>query len=188
MNTKILSFLMVLALLVVGFAAPVHAVAPDTEVKIDGVIKATYLGEDGTGWIKVDGIKVVIDENTMIDGMLKVGAEVEIDGNLLGLLADEIEILDEPVDLDVAGDEGGVKVEGTITKPVMPVMKEGMEGHKFFKVDGIKVVIGPDTDFDDGMLDDLVVGVGVEVEGTHFKILATDIEVENHSVLPIPGA
>ena len=177
MNTKILSFLMVLALLVVGFATPAYAAGSDTEVEIDGTIKAVYLAEDGTGWIKVDGMKVIIDQDTDIDGMLVAGAEVEIEGDLLKLLADDIEVRDEPEDLEVRSRDGDeVEVRGTIT------MLHLVEGYKFIKVDGIKVLIGEDTDID-GMLAE---GAGVRVEGDILKLLARDIEVENHSVLPIP--
>ncbi len=176
MNTKMLSFLMVLALLMVGFAAPAYAAAPDTEVEIDGTIKAVYLAEDDTGWIKVDGMKVVIDQDTDIDGMLVVGAEVEIKGDLLKLLATDIEVRDDPEDLEVRNHGDEAEVRGTIT------MLHLVEGYKFIKVDGIKVLIGEDTDID-GMLAE---GAGVRVEGDILKLLARDIEVENHSVLPIP--
>lgn len=177
MTTKVLSFLMVLALLMVGFATPAYASAPDTEVEIDGTIKMVNLAEDGTGWIKVDGMKVIIDQDTEIDGMLVVGAEVAIKGDLLKLLADDIEVRDEPEDLEVRGLDGNeVEVRGTIT------MLHLAEGYKFIKVDGIKVIIGEDTDID-GMLAE---GAGVRVEGDILKVLARDIEVENHSVLPPP--
>ncbi len=176
MKVKMLSLLVVLALLMVGFAAPAYATAPDTKVEIDGTIKATYLAEDGTGWIKVDGMKVIIDEDTEIDGMLVVGAEVKIDGDLLKLLAADIEVRDEPEDLEVRSKDGNeVEVRGTIK------MLHLMEGYKFIKVDGIKVLIGEDTDID-GML---AKGAGVRVEGDILKLLARDIEVEN-PVMPPP--
>ncbi len=177
MTTKILSFLMILALLMVGFAAPAYAAAPDTEVEIDGTIKAVYLAEDGTGWIKVDGMKVIIDQDTDIDGMLVAGAEVTIKGDLLKLLADDIEVRDDPEDLEVRNRDGNeVEVRGTI------MMLHLVKGHKFIKVDGIKVILGDDTDID-GMLAE---GAGVRVEGDILKVLARDIEVENDSVLPPP--
>lgn len=176
MKVKMLSLLVVLALLVVGFAAPAYATASDTEVEIEGTIKATYLAEDGTGWIKVDGMKVIIDQDTDIDGMLVVGAEVKIDGDLLKLLAADIEVRDEPEDLEVRDKDGNeVEVRGTIK------MLHLVEGHKFIKVDGIKVLIDEDTNID-GMLAE---GAGVRVEGDILKLLARDINVEN-SVLPPP--
>ena len=176
MKVKMVGLVVVLTLLMVGFAVPAYATAPDTKVEIDGTIKATYLAEDGTGWIKVDGVKVIIDQDTEIDGMLEVGAEVTIEGGLIKLLADDIEVRDDPEDLEVRSMDGNeAEVRGTIK------MLHLVEGHKFIKVDGIKVLIGEDTDID-GML---VEGDGVRVEGDILKLLAHDIEVED-SVLPPP--
>ena len=176
MKVKVLGLLVVLALLVVGFAAPAYATAPDTEVEIEGTIKATYLAEDGTGWIKVDGMKVIIDQDTEIYGMLVTGAEVKIGGGLLKLLAADVEVRDGPEDLEVRSKDGNeAEVRGTIK------MLHLVEGYKFIKVDGIKILIGEDTDIDDM----LAKGDGARVEGDILKLLAHDIEVEN-SVLPPP--
>ncbi|MDP3879987.1 MAG: DUF5666 domain-containing protein [Dehalococcoidales bacterium] len=166
---RLFSVLLTLALITLGFASPVYAAGSDTDIEIDGTIKATYLKEDGTGWIKVDGIKVIIDGDTDVDGMLMVGAEVEIDGDLLKLLAGDIEVRDEPEDIEVRGrGDGTAEVRGTIT------MLHLVEGYKFIKVDGIKVLIGEDTGID-GMLTE---GAGVRLEGDILKVLAREIDVE----------
>lgn len=62
------------------------------DVTLTGTIeKIFYRGPEITG-IKVYGIKVIICPTTMLEGMLKVGAGVEVEGTVKAFLADEIRV------------------------------------------------------------------------------------------------
>lgn len=78
-NTKRLLGVLMTHVLLLGFATPVYAGAPDTDVEASGTLKPRTSKEEDTDWIKVNGMKVTIDMDTRTDGLLVTGAEVEID-------------------------------------------------------------------------------------------------------------
>ncbi len=68
----------------------------DEDVRLEGMITKLVLRPDGTGWLKVNYIKVLIDTDTEIEDMLKVGDEVRIDAVVHHghLLAERIRVED----------------------------------------------------------------------------------------------
>ena len=182
MNTqllKILGVIMTVAILGSLVALPVSAA---TEVQHEGTIEKIIkvgmipnemlrmkLMEHGIVKIlKVDGVWVLISKDTVREGDLMVGAEVETRGTLKKVLAGTVTVTDE-TEVDLYINDLDVTLTGTIEK----IFYHGpmITG---IKVYGIKVIICPKTTTVEGMLK---VGAGVKVEGTVKAFLAEEIRV-----------
>ncbi|KAG1657108.1 hypothetical protein GQR58_023591 [Nymphon striatum] len=97
--------------------------------------------------------------------------EVESDSMIVGnvLKADKIELEDESIEID-EGTEA--KIEGQITR---------FDSVNDFDVNGLRVTVDSNTEFEDGNINDLSLGVFVEVEGETNSagvIVADSIEFE----------
>ncbi|MBI4296334.1 MAG: hypothetical protein HY667_04365, partial [Chloroflexi bacterium] len=126
--------LLLMALLLVTMATlPAYASTLPTTVDFDGIIGKAKLMEDGTGWIKVGSRIVLITADTDVDGMLDVGALVEVTaephfGKYIGL---DVKVVDE------------ITIEGFVRKLDLDM------GHLL--VDHTKVIIHTGTDVDEDL-------------------------------------
>lgn len=169
----------VILALLVGLGATALA-SDEAEMRIDdGTVTATKLMEDGTGWIKVNGVGVVIDAETEVNtdaGDLVEGAIVDVEGMLHHgyVFADRVEVntFEEGDELDHSARVS----DGTITMG----LTSGKMGD-FIKVNGLKVFVTAETEVNG----ELVEGAEVDVEGTlnmgklwADKISAAALEVE----------
>ncbi|OGO44491.1 MAG: hypothetical protein A2137_04375 [Chloroflexi bacterium RBG_16_58_8] len=126
--------------------------------------------------LEVGGVHVLVTGDTVIEGMLKLGAEVEAEGAVHAIFADEIEVVDDAeADLDAKGLD--VSLEGTMSELITEIDPHMAEHGviKVLEVGGIHVLVTKDTVLD-GML---AVGAGVKIDGTLHALFATEIEVED---------
>lgn len=145
-------------------AAEIDAGCVNEEDEIAGTIDEV---REGNIFV-IDGQLVQITEGTQFEGGmatdLVVGASVEAEGvlDMNGVLfAVEVEIGDDGEDDD--GDDAAEceedEIEGTIE--VVEVIGDNI----FVMIDGQRVQITPDTEFEGGTAADLVVGASAEAEG-----------------------
>ncbi len=134
-----------------------------------GDLKLAFKGaiiEVATTSITVDGLQVVLDAATEIEGTLELGARVEVEAILLDgvIVGSRVEVLAE--DADVDEDESDIKFEGRVTDP-SPTSIE---------VDGVlTILVRPET----SIKGSLTPGANVEVRATteNGELVATSIKV-----------
>ena len=176
------TILLTLVVLSTALATPVYA---GEEAKLEGTIEKIIKGDDLPEMARemgvkkildVDGVHVLITKDTMKEGKLTLGADVEVEGTVKAVHADDIEVRDTESRLNVNGTD--VDLRGTIEKIIsgdmLPEMAKAHGVTKILKVDGIKVLIDGDTDID-GLLQ---VGATVRVGGEAHAVLAERITVE----------
>ncbi|MBI2860531.1 MAG: hypothetical protein HYX91_03370 [Chloroflexi bacterium] len=165
---RLLTFVLVLALLLTGLVSqPVFGSdIGDVEIKLEGAITKTDLGMDGTGFVKVSGVKVKITGETEVEGTLEPGVEVRVEGELKHgkIIADRIRVHD--------ADEGEIDVTGAIKKIGLKV------GDTFVFITGDTMVDG-----------DLEIGETIGVSGMmhHGFLLADTVEVDEDTELEFKG-
>jgi len=177
---RVMGIVMILVLATTIFAAPILAggrVQGDVDIK--GTI-AKILYPDGKTLLKVDfggphPIGVWVTEDTDIEGDLVPYALVWLKATFMDnkLVATDIEVLDT---LEMGSIEGGLEIEGTISKILYP------DGKTVLKIDfggmhPIKVLVTDETDIDGK----LMVGAAVQVKAEFFHgcLTATDIQVRD---------
>jgi Cu/Ag efflux protein CusF len=166
MNNKILSLLSLAAVLLsltLALPQPVRAAEPEPAelpgVRFDGGYVAKLYLVDGKGWILVDYTKFKINLDTKIDGMLEVGAFVDVRAERMGdkLIATDIRVLDE--------DPGAVRLEGKLCVIDLAAYKVIVEGTTFWT--------NKHTIIDEGLMaGDFVKVLATRMDG---KLIATEI-------------
>lgn len=160
------------ALLVLALVTPVLA---SEKIDISGAVEKIFVDNDGTlEATVVGGHRILFDEDTEVDGVLKIGVEADIEAEELGdgtLLALKVE-----TDLDeIKGIVGLVAIGFT-------------GGQKLLQAGGAQVFVDDETEVRGGLP---VVGaeVRIEVEFRDGKQFAAKIEVLSMPTEPVgePG-
>lgn len=159
------------------------------EIEVKGTIEHLTATTFMLGDLTVDFSTALLDDS-IPGGVFSEGLYVEVKStagfnSLDQLIASEAE-LEGDGDLDHDGDEGDeVEISGMVTSVTPP---EGTPTE--FEIGGKRVLLGFDTSYEHGTLDDIIVGAMLEADGSldaFGVLLASEVEFEEESNIEMEG-
>ena len=145
----------------------------DLKLEFKGTITAM-----ATTSITVDGLEVVLDAGTEVEGQLEQGARVEVEAVFVDglIVGSSIEVLDE--EAEVEEDESDIEFKGRVTA-LSPTSIE---------VDGaITVLVGPATSIKGAVTPGAIVEVKAKSEDGNLVAISINARTSNRSTLKYEG-